>query len=340
MEENYQDLFNLNAADFEQPKTAKFENERYKPDAKAGKDNVYKSVIRFLPWYADPKKSIMSKWTAWLVDPVSGDGKYIDCPSSVGKKSILQDVYWKLRKSESVVEQELAKNFSRRQTFASLVQIVKDDNQPDLVGKIMVFPYGIKLHNKIMAQIKPEFGKPHIPFDLFDGRPFLLNITLVAGYNNYDNCTFLDEKLPFAINGETLEKSAENIQKIAEYLKEHSPDLTKYDFREWDDEMTEFVMTVIKNTIPKGKIVEAIKSANAKVFANMPKTESVKVDGGLDLGAVKSKESKESEESKKIDDAMTNIPDIESVTETNDEFNIDDVDFSESMDDESLYEKL
>ena len=96
----------------------------------------------------------------------------------------------------------MADNFSRRQRFASLVQIVKDDNNPEMVGKIMVWPYGVKIFNKLQAEMKPEFGKPHIPFDLFEGKPFLVHITQVAGYNNYDNSRFLDEKMPVIIDGE------------------------------------------------------------------------------------------------------------------------------------------
>lgn len=332
MAENYQDLFNLSADDFEQPKSGKSETERYKPEAKAGKDNVYKSVVRFLPWHADPKKSIMSKWTAWLVDPISGDGKYVDCPSSVGKKSILQDVYWKLKKSESVAEQDLAKNFSRRQTFASLVQIIKDDNHPELVGKIMVYPYGIKIHNKIMAQIKPEYGKPHIPFDLFEGRPFLLNITLVAGYNNYDNCVFLDEKLPFAIDGNVLEKTPENIQKIAKHLSEVSPDLTKYDFREWDEEMNQFVMTVIKNTVPKGKLIEGIKTANAQ-------TSVKKSEGGLELGETRTISENKSE-SKPVENKTASIPEISEIAAQTEDFDIDNINFDSDGNDEDIYNNL
>ncbi|MCK9574557.1 MAG: hypothetical protein WC979_01485 [Candidatus Pacearchaeota archaeon] len=332
MEENYSDLFNLGASDFAEPtKSGKGEIERYKPDAKSGKDNVYKSVVRFLPWHADPKKSIMSKWTAWLVDPISGDGKYVDCPSTVGKKSLLQDIYWKLRKSESVAEQELAKSFSRRQTFASLVQIIKDDNQPDLVGKILVFPYGIKIHNKIMAQIKPEFGKPHIPFDLFEGRPFLISISLISGYNNYDNCTFLDEKLPFSINGESMEKTPANLQKIVEYLKENTPDLGKYDFREWDEETIEFVNTVIKNTVPKGKIIEGLQTGNAKAASNAPAGKS-----NISIGEPKTVAAPAAP---KATPAPAPAPSIPDVNETED-FNIDDINFDDNMADEDLYDKL
>lgn len=325
--ENYQDLFNLGADDFNQPSSGsgKTADERYKPTAKDGKDNVYKAVVKFLPWHADPKKSIMQKWTAWLVDPVSGDGKYVDCPSSVGKKSLLQDVYWKLKKSESVAEQELAKSFSRRQTFASLVQIIKDDNNPELVGKILVFPYGIKIYNKLMAQIKPEYGKPHIPFDLFDGRPMLLKITLVSGYNNYDECTFLEEKLPFSIGGETMDKTPENLQKIVEYLKANSPDLTKYDFREWDEETVTFVNTVIKNTCGnKGKILETIQSSN-KAQSPVPSAPAASAPAAKPTATTAA--------------PTTPVP-TPPVSESTDDFNIDDINFDENLEDESLYDKL
>ena len=66
----------------------------------------------------------------------------------------------------------------------------KDDNDPDLVGKIMVFKYGVKIFNKIMSKVNPEIGKPHIPFDLYTGKPLFLVVNKVGGYNNYDNSNF------------------------------------------------------------------------------------------------------------------------------------------------------
>lgn len=197
--ENLNDIFNLSLDDFKEP-------ERkggliFKPEAKSGKDGVYKAVVRFLPWHKDVKKSVMKKWACWLTNPATNESKMVDCPSTVGKKSVLQDLFWKFKKSDSVAEQKLADNFSRRQKFASLIQIIKDDNEPENVGKIMVWPYGVKIFNKLQAEMKPEFGKPHIPFDLFEGKPFLVHVTMVAGYNNYDNSRFLDEKLPLTIIG-------------------------------------------------------------------------------------------------------------------------------------------
>jgi hypothetical protein len=253
------DIFNLSVEDFKSDE--KKQSTYFKPDANAGREGVYKAVVRFLPWHKDPKKSIMKKWSCWLTNPTNEESKMVDCPSTIGKKSILQDMYWKLKKSDSVADQKLSENFSRRQRFASLVQIIKDDNAPDNVGKIMVWPYGVKIFNKIQAEMKPEFGKPHIPFDLFEGKPFLVHITKVAGYNNYDNCRFLDEKLPVNIDGQSMEKTPEHMEKIKAFL-EQSPDLSSYDYQDWDQNIEDFVNEVIRNTVPGGRMVASVERSN------------------------------------------------------------------------------
>jgi hypothetical protein len=211
----------------------------------------------------------MKKWSSWLTNPATNESKMVDCPSTVGQKSVLQDLYWKFKKSDSVAEQRLADNFSRRQRFASLVQIVKDDNNPEMVGKIMVWPYGVKIFNKLQAEMKPEFGKPHIPFDLFEGKPFLVHITQVAGYNNYDNCRFLDEKMPIIVDGEKMEKTQESLTKIKAYL-ETSPDLSAYDFQEWNQATEDFVNEVIRNTVPGGRMIESVEMSNRKQTSSAP----------------------------------------------------------------------
>jgi len=269
--ENLNDIFNLSLDDFkEEAKPASGLRSIFKPEAKSGKDGVYKAVVRFLPWHQDVKKSIMKKWSCWLTNTATNESKMVDCPSTVGKKSVLQDLYWKFKKSDSVAEQKLADNFSRRQRFASLVQIVKDDNNPDNVGKIMVWPYGVKIYNKLQAEMKPEFGKPHIPFDLFEGKPFLVHVTLVAGFNNYDNCRFLDEKLPITIDGQEMQKTQEDLGKIKAFL-ETAPDLNAYDYQEWDQSVDDFVQGVIKSTVPGGHISSSVETQNLSAVPQTPK---------------------------------------------------------------------
>jgi hypothetical protein len=61
--ENLNDIFNLSLDDFKENEKTTSSGGRliFKPEAKSGKDGVYKAVVRFLPWHQDVKKSIMKK---------------------------------------------------------------------------------------------------------------------------------------------------------------------------------------------------------------------------------------------------------------------------------------
>lgn len=256
--ENFQDIFNLNNDDFVE-KTETRESELYKPDPKKGKDNVYKSLIRFVPFHKDPKKSKVKKFSYWLTDPLTGDSFSVDCPSSVNQKSIIQDTYWKLKKSPSVAEQKLSDKFKRRENYYALVQILKDDQDPSLVGKIKVLKFGQKLNNILQSELQPEYGKPYNPFDPFKGRVMALTVTIVAGYNNYDVSKFVGEETPLLLDGKPLEQSAPAMAKFVEFLKTGSPDLSNYDYKDWNDDTRDKVKTVIENTVPAMRTSESIQ---------------------------------------------------------------------------------
>jgi len=221
----------------------------YGPTADKGKNGVYQSVVRFVAWWQDPQHSIFDKWVSWLVDPVTNRGRFVDCPSSIGKPSILQDMFFKLWKSESIQERQKAAIFSRKHSFATIVQIIKDDQNPDLVGKLMIWKFGKKIFEKIEAEKKPLVGEPHEPFDLLYGKAFQVVITKVAGFNNYDQSKFLEVKIPLLITGKDgkMFKINENTPKqdVFNFLKENSPDLNKYAFKEWDQETHDYVNQVI-----------------------------------------------------------------------------------------------
>jgi hypothetical protein len=319
--ENLNDIFNISLDDFKEPEKGGGSRSVFKPDSKGGKEGVYKAVVRFIPWHKDVKKSIMKKWSCWMTNPANNESMMVDCPSTVGKKSVIQDLYWKFKKSDSVAEQKLAENFSRRQKFASLVQIIKDDNNPDNVGKIMVWPYGVKIFNKIQAEIKPEFGDPHNPFDLFEGKPFLVHVTTVAGYNNYDNCRFATEKMAIVIDGAKMEKTAENFEKIRKFLETESPDLGVYDFQDWDDRVDNFVQEVINNSVPGGRAVSSLSSAGSRPAA----TPQIQSDEFEDMMS-----------SPTPSKPASSLPDIKS-SSVND---LDDLGSSSSSFDDELYDLL
>ena len=255
------DIFNLDAEAFV-TKTAQQgggkDLEFYKPYPEDGKDGVYKSLIRFVPNPVDPAKSKVHKYYVYLNDPVSGDGFSVDCPSTVGKKSILKDLFWKLKNSHSAADQELAKKFSRKEDFYSLIQIVQDKNKPELEGKVMIFKFGKKLNDMIEAQLQPEYGDPCNPYDLFEGREFAVSVSKVGEWNNYDLCSFVGEKTPIRVNGVGMKKNQDDMKTVLDYLNEGPKNLTSFDYKDWDDDVTDKVMTVIKNTVPEQRVINEI----------------------------------------------------------------------------------
>jgi len=255
------DIFNLDAEAFV-TKTAQQgggkDLEFYKPYPEDGKDGVYKSLIRFVPNPVDPAKSKVHKYYVYLNDPVSGDGFSVDCPSTVGKKSILKDLFWKLKNSHSAADQELAKKFSRKEDFYSLIQIVQDKNEQELEGIILIFKFGKKLNDMIEAQLQPEYGDPCNPYDLFEGREFAVSVRKVGEWNNYDLCSFVGEKTAIRVNGVGMKKNQDDMKSVLDYLNEGPQNLTSFDYKDWDDDVTDKVMTVIKNTVPEQRVINEI----------------------------------------------------------------------------------
>lgn len=264
--EDYVNIFNLDDQDFVKQEAKKEEDPNlYRPYPEFGKDGVYKSIIRFVPNIYNVKKSKIHYYYVWLKDPNTNSYLKVFCPTTVGKKSILNNIYWKLKKSISAREQELSKLFKRKEDFYSLVQIVKDPNKPELEGKIMYFKFGKKINDLIEQQIKPgiENITPSNPYDLFEGKNFSLHVRKVGEWNNYDLCSFVGEKTPIIINGKPAEKTEEGKRKIIEYLKSGPSDLTKFEYRDWTPEEEEKIINIIKETIPDLKILSDIININA-----------------------------------------------------------------------------
>lgn len=261
--ENFNDIFNLDSNDFVE-KTETRESEFYKPDPKKGKDNTYKALVRFVPFFKDPKKSKVKKYSYWLTDSLTQESFSVDCPSTINQKSIIQDTYWKLKKSPSVAEQKLADKFKRRENYYALVQILKDDQDPSLVGKVKVLKFGQKLNNIIQGELQPEYGKPYNPFDPFKGRVMALTVSIVAGYNNYDLSKFVGEETPVMLDGKPLEQNSQEMARFVEFLKTSSPDLSNYDYKEWNDEMRDKVRSVIENAVPTMRTTESIQREAAR----------------------------------------------------------------------------
>lgn len=292
------DIFNLDGDMFVTQNQAKTKDlEFYKPYPEDGKDGVYKSLIRFIPNSADPKKSKIHKYYVYMKDPRTGDGFSVDCPSTVGKKSILKDIFWKLKNSHSAADQELAKSFSRKEDYYALVQIVADKHRPELEGKVMIFKFGKKINDLIEAQLKPEYGDACNPFDLFDGKLFGVHVRKVGEWNNYDLCQFVGERCPITVDGKKMEKSQGDMNTILEYLKTGPQNLSSFDYKEWDDNLTEKVMEIIRTTVPDGRLVNEIMSGVSTSSSTSQSTSTSSASDFLsDVSSTKSSYSKPNEE--------------------------------------------
>lgn len=284
-----EDFFNVKPK-MAEPQEASVE---FRPSSKKGQNGVYKAVIRFLPNPENPNdKSIVGKNTVFLTNPLTQAKKEIDCPSTVGEPDPLQTTFFALKNSSNPILQENAKQFSRKQRYASLIQILSCESEPALVNKIMVWRYGYKIHEKIMGELNPPMGEPKNPFNMIIGRPFSVVVKEVAGYQNYDGCQFFDLGLPdsamritvpnaqgqpqtYAVTQDTI-SNPQGKQMVFDFLKNNAPSLEPYEYHPWTDEINTFVNTCIQI------YSNPTQTVNAMAAAQNPMTAAgMQVGGGM-----------------------------------------------------------
>jgi hypothetical protein len=150
----------------------------------------------------------------------------------------------------------------------------------------------------IEQQIKPEFGNPSNPYDLFEGKNFGLQVRKVGEWNNYDLCQFVGDKMALIIEGDAVEKTESGRDIVTKYLKTGPLDLDKYDYNDWSDEESDKIMRIIRNTIPDGRMVSEIIGSSAD--SKSTSSASVSVD---DLYEQASSRSTTSTENDSVDEA-------------------------------------
>lgn len=245
MENNF-DIFNLSIDNFKTEEKKTEVNPVYKTDPKLSKDSVYRAIVRFIPNVKDPKKSIIKKFSYWL-ENAEGNGFYMDCPSSINEKSIIQDTFWKLYKSESAFDKKQAEKMKRKEYYYSYVYVIKDPQRQELEGTVQILRYPKAVKKLIDSQISPdasdiELGvEPTNIFDFFQGKDFSLKVTLKGGYWNYDECKFASGRSPITINGAKMENNAESRKMVMSLYGEYLQPLEVHAFKPWTDEDREKV---------------------------------------------------------------------------------------------------
>jgi hypothetical protein len=160
----------------------------WKPELDAS-GNGY-AVIRFLP--APEGESV--PWAKLYSHAFQGTGGWLieNCLTTKGDQCPVCAANNKLWNSGHESDKEIVRQRKRKLSYYSNIYVVNDPKHPDNNGKVFLFKYGKKIHDKILAAMQPEFQDetPINVFDLWEGANFKLKIKTVAGYWNYDSSEF------------------------------------------------------------------------------------------------------------------------------------------------------
>jgi len=271
------------------PQQSERNTEFYSPNFKNGKNNVYAAIIRFVPYFQDPSKSTISKWQSYVKNPITKVGRTLDNRSDINNPSQITNMYFRFKNTKVATFEDFANEHLRsNQYHFSIVQIIRDDQNPNLQGKFMVFRYGKSIYDKMQAELNPTIpGQYGInPFDPIHGRFFNLVVKEKGGFANYDDSSFFDynENGTIVPPGVRYYDAANNYlyandqmtddqkQALFEYVSKNSPDLAKYDYREWTQEDRDFVASVLdicENYANTGQLVDRRTGTLQNAYASL-----------------------------------------------------------------------
>lgn len=211
--ENLDDLFNggLDAKmDFLNEAKTTNNDGIYRVDLKLAKDKKkgWRSVVRFLPNLTQDGKigqSAVEKITHYvdIKNPRELAG-WFDSPKNFGEKCPLTDLYYTMQNSKNAILIEKSKQLKYSKKYYSYVLVLEDEQQPELVGKILVFQYGKTIKDKISAERNGEIsGVPCNVFDLAAGKDFVLVVKEIQTgdetYPDYKMSMFKGESVSLPI---------------------------------------------------------------------------------------------------------------------------------------------
>lgn len=153
----------------------------YRVDLSKVKDKKrgWRSVVRLLPNLTQEGKvgeSAVEKITHYvdIKNPRELSG-WFDSPKNFGEKCPLTDLYYQMQNSKNAILIEKSKMLKYSRKYYSYVLVLEDEQQPELVGKIMIIQYGKTIKDKISAERNGEIsGVPCNVFDLTSGKDFVM----------------------------------------------------------------------------------------------------------------------------------------------------------------------
>ena len=182
-----------------------------------GKDGVGSAVIRFLPCAEGNEMPWAKVWSHAFQGP---GGWYIENSlTTLGQQDPISELNRQLWNSVIDSDKEVARKQKRKLSYYSNVYIIKDPANPQFEGRVMLYKYGKKIHDKIIEQMQPEFDDQEAidPFDFWKGADFNLRLKKVAGYWNYDSSAFARPSTLGGFNDEKLESIYDQMHDLNEF---------------------------------------------------------------------------------------------------------------------------
>jgi hypothetical protein len=243
------------------------------------------AIIRFLPLSkADAElDSEMFPWVKVLYHNFRGaSGKYYNetCLSTIGRPDPVKEDIAPLWKG-SEAEVAIARDRKSKVSYIANILVLKDPANKDNEGKVFLYKYGVKIHEKLLSAMFPEEdlagSNPIDVTDFWSGANFHLKVKTVAGYPNYDQSTFLVPG-PLLTSGDDKE-----IDKI--WSQQHK--LTDFtdpsNLKTYDELKTRYLEVIAENSNKVSKTAESVSSKpkttnNAKEVLEELKTNSSEDD--------------------------------------------------------------
>ena len=288
MANEFDDLFNGgldSKMDFlNEQKTTTNNDGIYRVDLSKCKDKKkgWRSVVRFLPNLTKDGKvgqSAIDKITHYvdIKQPRELAG-WFDSPKNFNEKCALTDLYYTMQNSKNAILMEKSKQLKYSKKYYSYVLVLEDEQQPENVGKIMIFQYGKTIKDKIMAEKNGEIsGVPCNVFDLAAGKDFVLVVKEIQTgdetYPDYKMSMFKPEttSLPIyfkekqafknaPLNDGKIEASVQS--KIKDFLLDREHDLEEFSPKRLDEKQ-QAKITEITNFLT-GKASSSFSGAKAE----------------------------------------------------------------------------
>lgn len=221
------------------------------------KKKGYRSVVRFLPNLTKEGKvgqSAIEKITHYvdIKNPKELSG-FFDSPKNFNEKCALTDLYYQMTNSKNAILQERAKMLKYSKKYYSYVLVLEDEQQPELVGKILIFQYGKTIKDKILAEKNGEIsGVGCNVFDLSQGKDFVLLVKEIQTgddtYPDYKMSMFRPEttSLPLYFKDKNTFKNVpvgadgrvttEAQSKIKDFLLDREHDLEEFSAKKLNEE--------------------------------------------------------------------------------------------------------